>query len=139
MLTRIQIFAAVLMTALYIPAHTHGMVTKRVPDTMIGELNYLLSFVGNTKKQQPFMPEHIKQVLDFVVSPAKADIRYQNSVCYHISCHHSIGSLEENQREQRTASEVVGTAPESQKPVSAHWCRISRKLSGHVFRRLLRV
>ena len=47
MLTRIQILAAILMTALYIPAHTHGMVTERVPDTMIGELNYLLSFVGN--------------------------------------------------------------------------------------------
>jgi hypothetical protein len=76
MLTRIQIIAAILMTALYIPAHTHGMVTERVSDTMIGELNYLLSFVGDTKNGQPFMPERIEHVLNFVVSPAKADTRY---------------------------------------------------------------
>jgi len=76
MSTRILIIAAILMAALYIPAHTHGMVTERVPDTMIGELHYLLSFVGETKKQQPFIPERIKHALDFVVSPAKADIRY---------------------------------------------------------------
>jgi hypothetical protein len=76
MLTRIQIIAAILMTALYIPAHTHGMVTERVSDTIVGELYYLLSFVGNKKKQQPFMPEHIKHVLDFVASPAKDDTRY---------------------------------------------------------------
>jgi len=76
MLARIQIIAAILMTALYIPAHTHGMVTERIPDTMIAELNYLLSFVGHKKSHQPFMPEHIKHVLEFVASPAKADIRY---------------------------------------------------------------
>ena len=76
MLTRIQIIAAILIAALTIPAHTHGMVTERVSDTMIGELNYLLSFVGHKNQQQLFKPERIKHVLNFVVSPAKANTRY---------------------------------------------------------------
>jgi hypothetical protein len=74
----LTITAMIILLNTFLCDPARGDIKKvRVPNTIINELNYLLSFVG-TEKQFPhhFSSKRIESVLDFVAAPKESNILY---------------------------------------------------------------